>query len=111
MLFSGEVALTDPVAGTSGFSADFVKQGPRDRQGRSLRDLDLKNRLVRFPLSYVVYSPALDLMAAPLKSYVQRRLREVLSGADTSAPFAHLSAGDREQIVAILKDTKPELAP
>ena len=50
-------------------------------------------------------------MAAPLKVYVQRRLREVLSGADTSAPFAHLSPGDREQIVAILKETKPELAP
>ena len=60
MLFSGEAVLTDPVAGTSGFAADFVKQGPRDRQGRSLRDLDLKKRLIRYPLSYVIYSPSFD---------------------------------------------------
>ena len=111
MFFSGEVALTDPIAGTSGFAADFARQGPRDARGRSLRDLDLKTRLLRYPLSYVVYSPAFDQMATPLKDYVQRRLREVLNGADTSAPFAHLSPGDREQIVAILKETKPELVP
>jgi hypothetical protein len=110
ILFSGEAALTDPVAGTSGFAADFVKQGPRDRQGRSLREFDLKSRLFRYPLSYVVYSPAFDQMPTAVKAFVYRRVREVLSGQDTSRPFAHLSAGDREQILAIIRDTKPELA-
>jgi hypothetical protein len=108
MLFSGEAALTDPVAGTSGFADEFVKQGPRDSRGRSLRDLDLKTRLLRYPLSYVIYSESFDQMPALLKDYVYRRLREVLSGADQSAPYAHLSAPDREAILAILKDTKPE---
>ena len=108
MLFSGEAALTDPVAGTSGFAADFMKQGPRDRLGRSLRDLDLKTRLLRYPLSYVIYSESFDEMPAVLKEYIYRRLREVLSGADKSPAYAHLSAADREAILAILKDTKPE---
>jgi len=108
MLFSGEAALTDPVAGTSSFADDFMKQGPRDRLGRSLRDLDLKKRLLRYPLSYVIYSDSFDEMPAVLKEYIYRRLREVLSGADKSPAYAHLSTADRDAILAILKDTKPE---
>ena len=108
MLFSGEAALTDPVAGTSSFADDFMKQGPRDRHGRSLRDLDLEKRLLRYPLSYVIYANSFDEMPAVLKEYIYRRLREVLSGADKSPAYAHLSAADRDAILAILKDTKPE---
>jgi hypothetical protein len=43
-----------------------------------------------------------------LKDYIYRRLREVLGGEDKSAAYAHLSAADREAILAILKDTKRE---
>jgi hypothetical protein len=108
MLFSGETPLTDPVAGTSGFAAEFVKQGPRDSRGRSLRDLELQKRLLRYPLSYVIYSDGFNQMPAALKEYAYRRLRQVLSGEDKSAPYAHLSPSDREDILAILKDTKPD---
>jgi hypothetical protein len=108
MLFSGEAALTDPVSGTSSFADDFVKQGPRDSRGRSLRDFDLKKRLLRYPLSYVIYSDSFNQMPAVLKDYVYRRLREILSGEDKSPAYAHLSAVDREAILAILKETKPE---
>src|SRR5581483_1031638 len=41
LLFSGETKLTEKVAGTSAFAADFVKKGPRDKKGRSLREFDL----------------------------------------------------------------------
>lgn len=108
MLFSGETVLTDSIVGTSGFAADFAKQGPRDRAGRSLRDLELKTRLLRYPLSYVIYSESFDQMPSVLKDYIYRRLREVLRGEDKSPAYAHLSAADREAILAILKDTKPE---
>ena len=47
-------------------------------------------------------------MPAVVKDYVYRRLREVLSGEDQTAAFAHLSATDREAILGILKETKPE---
>jgi hypothetical protein len=33
-----------------------------------------------------------------------------LSGTDQSPAFAHLSASDREAILAILQDTKPDFA-
>jgi hypothetical protein len=108
LLFSGEAVLTDPVVGTSNFAADFAGQGVRDSRGRSLRDLDLRTRLLRYPLSYLIYSDSFNQMPAALKDYVYRRLREVLGGEDKSSAYAHLSAADREAILAILKDTKPE---
>ena len=107
MLFVGEAPLTDPVAGTSGFAAEFMSQGPRDKRGRSLRELDLKHRLLRYPLSYLVYSKSFDGMPDSLKDYVYRRFRQVLSGEDTSPDFAHLSEADSKAILEILKDTKP----
>jgi len=107
MLFSGEAALTEPISGTSGFAAEFANQGPRDSHGRSLRDLDLKQRLFRYPLSYVIYSKMFDQMPRPITDYVTRRLGEVLSGEDKSADFAHLSKADREAILGIVRETKP----
>ena len=49
MLFEDEVPLTEPVQGASVFATKFSQKGPRDRNGRSLRELDLKTRLFRFP--------------------------------------------------------------
>jgi hypothetical protein len=107
MLFVGETQLTDPVKGTSSFADEFMKRGPRDSKGRSLRDLDLQHRLLRYPLSYLVYSKSFDAMPDELKDYVLRRFREVLSGKDTSPDFKHLSPDDRTAILEILHETKP----
>jgi hypothetical protein len=110
MLFADAVALTEPVTGTSDYAATFAQQGPRDSRGRSLRDLDLKQRLLRYPLSYLVYSKSFDGMSQPLKDYVYRRFKEILTGADTSKDFAKLSEADRQAILEILKETKPDFA-
>ena len=108
MLFADEAQLTEPVQGTSNFAVEFASQGPRDRQGRSLRDLDLNRRLLRYPLSYTIYTKSFDAIPARVKQYVYRRLREVLNGRDTSAAFK-LSEADRQAILEILRDTKPEV--
>jgi hypothetical protein len=101
--------LSDPIKGTSGFTEEFAKRGPRDGKGRSLRDFDLKRRLFAYPCSYVIYSEAFDALPAPVKDYVMQRLWEVLSGKDVSKEFAHLSAADRQAILEILRETKPNL--
>jgi hypothetical protein len=108
LLFSGEAKLTAPVRGTSLFAEEFSGQGPRDQKGRSLRDFDLTTRLFKYPCSYLVYSASFAALPAEVKSYVLGRMREVLSGADTSDKFAHLSANDRQAIFEILSDTLPE---
>jgi hypothetical protein len=108
MLFSKAVPLTAPVQGTSNFTAEFSALGPRDSNGRSLRDFDLKTRLFRYPLSYLIYSKAFDGLPQPVKTYVHGRLRDILTGADKSPAFAHLSAADRKAILEILTETKPD---
>jgi hypothetical protein len=109
LLQSDEAKLTEPVHGTSSFAADFAGRAPRDRQGRSLRELDLKKRLFRYPCSYLIYSAAFDGLPGPVKDYVLRRVWEVLTGKDTGADFAQLSTADRRAILEILRDTKPNL--
>ena len=109
MLFTEETRLTEPVRGVSGFSEVFVRSGPRDRQGRSLRDLDLKTRLLRYPCSYLIYSEAFDELPEITRDRLYRRLWEILTGRDTSAKFAKLLSKDRKAIIEILRDTKEGL--
>jgi hypothetical protein len=109
MLFSGEAALSEKVAGTSTFAREFSQRGPRDARGRSLRDFDLEKRLFRYPLSYLIYSASFEALPARIKDEFWRRLDEVLSGKDTSKPFEHLSSDDRKAIREILLATHPHL--
>jgi hypothetical protein len=109
MLYSGEAKLAGQVKGTSGYAEEFQKQGPRDSKGRSLRELDLKTRMFRYPLSYLIYSEPFDAMPSVVQSRLRLRLSEVLSGKDTGAKFAHLTIADKTAIVGILRDTKRSL--
>jgi hypothetical protein len=109
MLFARAAPLTEPVAGAAGFAEAFAARGPRDSRGRSLRDLDLKTRLLRHPMSPLIYSESFDAMPTPVLEHVVQRFRDVLNGKDKSADFAHLSAADRQAIREILKETKPGL--
>jgi len=108
MLFVNEAPLADPIKGVSTFTATFRQRGPRDKQGRSLRDFDLRTRLFRYPLSYMIYSPIFAGMPDATRQRVYQRLYEVLSGIDDSSKFKHLSPEDRLVILEILRDTKPE---
>ena len=109
MLFGDEARLTDRIEGTSSFAADFAARGPRDSKGRSLRDLDLKTRLFRYPCSYLIYSRAFDSLPGEVKDHVYQRLWEILNGRGTGKDDPQLAAEDREAILEILRETKPDL--
>lgn len=109
LLCSGEAQLTHPVRGTSGFAEQFAQPGPRDRQGRSLRELDLNRRLFKYPCSYLVYSASFQQLPGAAKEYALRRIWEVVTARDRSTKFAHLSASDRRAIHEILGETLPDL--
>ncbi len=109
MLFTDEARLLDPVVGASPFMETFPQRGPRDKQGRSLRDFDLQKRLFRYPLSYMIYSEAFDGMPQAVRDRVYRRLYEALTGADTNEKFHKLTTEDRRAIIQILIDTKSGL--
>jgi hypothetical protein len=109
MVFADERLLDEPVAGVSTFTKTFPERGPRDHQGRSLRDFDLEKRLFRYPLSYMIYSAAFDAMPAQVRERVYRRLFDVLAGRNQSPTYARLAAGDRRAALEILRDTKAGL--
>src|SRR5688572_1912372 len=97
------------VSGTSGFAESFTKRGPRDSQGRSLRDLDLKQRLFTHPCSYMIYSEAFAQLPPAAKRAIYARLWDVLSGAVRGPKYTRLSTVDRDRIIEILRETKNDL--
>ena len=109
LLFCEEAKLTDEVAGTSDFAKEFAARGPFDAKKRSLREFDLKTRLFKYPLSYVIYTRQFDGLPAEAKERVYLRLWEVLTGKDDSREFAHLGEADRAAVLDIVRDTKPGL--
>lgn len=108
LLLAGAAPLPDAIAGSSGFDAWFQAQGPRDHKGRSLRELDLKTRLFRYPLSYLIQSAEFDALPAYAKDYVYLAIADALAGR--SDVYTYLTGGEREAIREILVATRPDFA-
>lgn len=106
LLMEGVVDLAEPVVGSSGYDLWFSKQGPRDAQGRSLRDLDLRDRVFRYPLSYLLYSEGFDGLPQYMRDYIYTRIEK--AAADDVDDVA--SRGRRREAAEILAATKPEFA-
>ena len=106
MLFVDEAPITGgPIEGSSGFAEKFTVEGRRDAKGRSLRDLDLKTRLQKYPLSYMIYSPSFTALPAPVKDLVMAKIKRVLAGEDADKRYAHLTPAVRQAIQEILSAT------
>ena len=93
MMFAHQATLPAPVTGTSTFTEQFQAMGPKDSQGRSLRDLDLHEHVFKYPLSYLIYSDSFNALPDSVKQYVYGRIRAEAS----------------PDVLQILKDTKPEV--
>lgn len=96
MLFENETPLTEPIKGSERYAADFAAPGPKDRKGRSLRDLDMKTRMFKYPCSFLIYSEQFDALPRSAKDKVYRRLRE------------RLTEQKRLDIIEILQETKKD---
>jgi hypothetical protein len=107
LLFTNEAPIVGVIDTKSTFAAEFQSRGPRDPLGRSVRDFDLHKRIFKYPCSYLIYSEAFDAIPEPAKSFIYRRLFEVLSGQEQGPEYASLSAEDRRAILEILVATKP----
>jgi hypothetical protein len=109
LLFVDEARMSGDFESTSGFAKKFAESGPRDRRGRSLRELDLSKRLFRYSCSYMIYSPLLEGLPPAARDAIYARLWAVLSGAERAAKYSRLSSADRAAIVGILLETKRDL--
>ena len=110
LLFVDEVPL-GVIKGNSGYAEWFQAQGPKDPAGRSLRELKLDGRLMKYPLSYTIYSRGFDGLPPAVRQAVYRRLWEVLTASPVGGDkrYAHLSAADRRACLEILRATKSDL--
>jgi hypothetical protein len=108
LLFVDEAPPLVPLTPRAGFAERLEARTPKDHRGRSFGQLDLVNRLLRHPCSYMVYSEAFDGLLPAVKHGVYRRMLDVLSGNDAHFAHTHLAADDRRTILEILRETKPD---
>ena len=101
MLFTDEKRLDSPVKGTSEFAEEFSARG-------KLYELDLETRLMRYPCSYMVYSPGFVGLPATVKARIYERLGEILTAEQPEGDFAVLTAEDRRAVLEILAETKAQ---
>ncbi len=110
LFFVDAVPLSGQVITSSGFTERFAQRGPKDSEGRSLRDLKLEKRLFRYPLSYMVYTESFNALPPFVREYLDGRIVEVLQGRDQTGISAKLATEDRAAISQILADTLPRFA-
>jgi hypothetical protein len=107
LLFVDEAPFPHPIKGSSGFAEKFAAAGPHDSKGRSLRELELSTRMMRYPLSYMVYSPGFAGLPAEVKTMARTRIDDILAGKDAQKKYAHLTPALRREIAEILSATWP----
>jgi len=110
LLCVGESKLTSPIRGSDSFSKMYDSSAPKDLKQRSLSELDLGVRLLKYSCSPLIYSKSFESLPDAARSAVWHRLKEILTSKDDTKPYSHLSASDRQAILEILRDTKPEFA-
>jgi hypothetical protein len=111
LLLAGTPRWTSPVSGTGDFARWFQRQGPRTTDGRSLRQLDLSDRLFRHRLSHLVYSPQLAALPEAPRGRLGRRLQAVLAGRAAGGLERLLTPGQRADVRDILAATREDLPP
>jgi hypothetical protein len=110
ILFADEVPLpASGVVGDSEFKKDFAASAQLTASGASLRDLDLRTRLMRHRCSYMIYSPAFAGLPPLLKAQVFHHLQAALGeNGPSSDEFAYLPAEEKSAILGILRETLPD---
>lgn len=109
LLFAEEAPLTARIEGNANFQRAFEARGPKDSEGRSLRQLDLKNRLFKFPCSYLIQSEEFAALPEPLKAVLFARLWKILNGTDDAPWTKEFVHKDLRAIKTILIETMPDL--
>ena len=106
LLFAGEAAL--PAGGIQpdpAYLRDFAARRIATSGGTSLRDLDLRTRLLRYRCSYMIHTAGFAALPADFKGRVLTQLAAALA-ENGAGEFAYLPAGEKRSIRAILRETK-----
>lgn len=106
ILFADEAAL--PVGGINGegpFKEAFLSNRITDPAGRSLKDLNLRDRIFQHRCSYMIHTELFAALPQVFKGMVMREIEGALSGRDSA--YAYLPPGERSAMREILGATLP----
>ena len=110
LVFADEPALPVPIQrNSSSFVRVFEKTARRDVEGRSLRSLDLKTRLLKYRLSWLVEHSAFQGLPPDCRSRLLTRIHAGLTDPEADDDFAHLDARERSAIRSIVRETIRDL--
>jgi hypothetical protein len=108
LLFADEVPLPPGgVPGAESFKADFLAYRRVASNGRSLRDLELSSRLMRYRCSYMIDSAAFAGLPQPLRRVVDLELERALDPTTMAQEYAYLPAEEKQAIRSILQELPP----
>lgn len=110
MLFIEEYKLTDDgIEGSAAFQEAFRQNRMESKDGRSLKDFQLRTRLFKHRCSYMIYSKSFKALPKAFTEKLYVRLWKILNGQDVTTDFASLSESERLYIRDILRATKDDL--
>lgn len=109
MLYVEEVQLPGGIEGTGLFQAAFEEGRKKSAEGRSLRDFRLYERLMKYRCSHLIYSEAFNNLPEAIRSRILQQLHGILTRPSDWPEFAHLGEAERGHILAILRETVPDL--
>lgn len=109
LLFENEAELgEDGIEGDSAFQDAFVRRFPKTKDGRSLADFQLYDRLFKHRCSYMIYSLAFRALPERIRVAVIRQLHDILTSEPSPMNHPALKSSARRRIASILVETMPE---
>ena len=108
LLFVGEAPPLAPLTPKPGLAASLAARVPKDHLGRSFAQLDMDQRMLRYPCSYMIYADAFDGLPPAVKQAIYQQMIATLSTDNPRAINPARAAEDRRAVLEILRDTKPD---
>ena len=107
MFFAEEIDLPKIDMAHSPLSKTFAARGPRDAQDRSLFELQMNGRMLRYPFSYLIYSDTFNNMPPEALNYLWAEIERILEPTERREGYEGLSRRNKIAIKEILLETHP----
>lgn len=107
IFFIEEIDLPEIDMTRSRFAKAFTERGPKDAEGRSLYQLQMDGRMLRHPLSYLIYSDTFDKLPAEALDYLWAEIERILNPSKRREGYERLSRRNKIAIKEILLETHP----
>lgn len=108
LLFENEAELGDDgITGDPAYQDAFLRRFPKTKDGRSLADFNLYDRLFKHHCSYMIYSATFRALPERIRSSVIRQLHQILTSEPSPGNHPEIKASNRRRIASILGETLP----